>query len=289
MNFSDLVNQIKNKKSYLCVGLDSDINKIPKHLRELEDPIYEFNKRVIDATKDLVVAYKPNIAFYEAQGSKGLISLEKTLNYIPENIFKIADAKRGDIGNTSKMYAKSFFESFNFDAVTLSPYMGKDSSIPYLEYKDKWIILLALTSNNSSVDIQHFKNSTKKNLFEHVIEDSLKWSNEKNTMYVVGANRASELKKIRDIIPNSFLLIPGVGTQGGNLKDISLNAMNKNCGIIVNVSRDIIYSDSSLLFEDQVRKKALEYKNEMESILIQKGLVWKKTFKFYFFTAMQKY
>ena len=163
--------------------------------------------------------------------------------------------------------------AFNFDAVTLSPYMGKDSSIPYLEYEDKWIILLALTSNNSSTDIQHFKNSTEKNLFEHVIEDSLKWSNEKNTMYVVGANRASELKKIRDIIPNSFLLIPGVGTQGGNLKDISLNAMNKNCGIIVNVSRDIIYSDSSLLFEDQVRKKALEYKNEMESILIQKGLV----------------
>ena len=160
----NLVNQIKYKKSYLCVGLDSDINKIPKHLRELEDPIYEFNKRVIDATKDLVVAYKPNIAFYEAQGSKGLISLEKTLNYIPENIFKIADAKRGDIGNTSKMYAKSFFESFNFDAVTLSPYMGKDSSIPYLEYKDKWIILLALTSNNSSVDIQHFKNSTDKYL-----------------------------------------------------------------------------------------------------------------------------
>ena len=273
MNFSDLVSQIKNKKSYLCVGLDSDINKIPKHLRELEDPIYEFNKRVIDATKDLVVAYKPNIAFYEAQGSKGLISLEKTLNYIPENIFKIADAKRGDIGNTSKMYAKSFFESFNFDAVTLSPYMGKDSSIPYLEYKDKWIILLALTSNKSSVDIQHFKNSTDKNLFEHVIEDSLKWSNKENIMYVVGANRTSEFKKIRDIIPNSFILIPGVGTQGGKLKDISLNSMNENCGIIVNVSRDIIYSDSSLLFEDQVRKKALEYKNEMESILIQKGLV----------------
>ena len=273
MNFSDLVNQIKNKKSYLCVGLDSDFNKIPKHLRDLEDPIYEFNKRVIDATKDLVVAYKPNIAFYEAQGSKGLISLEKTLNYIPENIFKIADAKRGDIGNTSKMYAKSFFESFSFDAVTLSPYMGKDSSIPYLEYKDKWIILLALTSNNSSVDIQHFKNSTDKNLFEHVIEDSLKWSNKENTMYVVGANRTSEFKKIRDIIPNSFILIPGVGTQGGKLKDISLNSMNENCGIIVNVSRDIIYSDSSLLFEDLVRKKALEYKNDMESILIQKGLV----------------
>ena len=289
MNFSDLVNQIKNKKSYLCVGLDSDINKIPKHLRELEDPIYEFNKRVIDATKDLVVAYKPNIAFYEAQGSNGLISLEKTLNYIPENIFKIADAKRGDIGNTSKMYAKSFFESFNFDAVTLSPYMGKDSSIPYLEYKDKWIILLALTSNNSSVDIQHFKNSTDKKLFEYVIEESLKWSNKENTMYVVGANRTSEFKKIRDIIPNSFILIPGVGTQGGKLKDISLNSMNENCGIIVNVSRDIIYSDSSSLFEDQVRKKALEYKNEMESILIQKGLVWRKTFKFYYFTVMQKY
>ena len=162
MNFSDLVNQIKNKKTYLCVGLDTDIEKIPHHLRELDDPVFEFNKRIIDSTKDLVIAYKPNLAFYEAKGVKGLISLQKTLDYIPTNIFKIADAKRGDIGNTSNMYAKSFFESFNFDAVTLSPYMGKDSSIPYLEYEDKWIILLALTSNNSSTDIQHFKNSTKK-------------------------------------------------------------------------------------------------------------------------------
>lgn len=273
MNFSDLVNQIKNKKTYLCVGLDTDIEKIPQHIRELDDPIFEFNKRVIDATKDLVIAYKPNLAFYEAKGVEGLISLKKTLDYIPENIFKIADAKRGDIGNTSNMYAKSFFESFNFDAITLSPYMGRDSSTPYLEYKDKWIILLALTSNNSSIDIQHFKNSSEKNLFEHIIEDSLKWSNEKNTMYVVGANRTSELKKIRDIIPNSFLLIPGVGTQGGILKDISLNAMNKNCGIIVNVSRDILYSNSTVTFEEIVRKKALEYKNQMESILIQRDIV----------------
>lgn len=273
MNFSDLVNQIKNKKTYLCIGLDTDIEKIPNHIRELDDPVFEFNKRIIDATKDLVIAYKPNLAFYEAKGAEGLVSLKKTIEYIPENIFKIADAKRGDIGNTSKMYAKSFFETLNFDAVTLSPYMGKDSSIPYLEYEDKWIILLALTSNSSSSDIQHFKNTSNKNLFEHVIEDSLKWSNEKNTMYVVGANRTSELKKIRDIIPNSFILIPGVGTQGGKLKDISLNAMNKNCGVLVNVSRDILYSGSSVTFEDDIRKKALEYKNQMESILIQKGLV----------------
>lgn len=273
MNYANIVSEIRKKKSYLCIGLDTDINKIPKSLLDFEDPIFEFNKRIIDSTNDLVVAYKPNLAFYESLGSKGIDSLLKTVDYIPENILKIADAKRGDIGNTSEMYAKSFFETFKFDAVTLSPYMGKDSSIPYLEYKDKWIILLALTSNNSSVDIQHFKNSNQKNLFEHVIEDSLEWSSEENTMYVVGANRVSELKKIRDIIPNSFILIPGVGTQGGKLKDISLNSMNENCGILVNVSRDIIYSDSSELFEDQVRKKALEYKIEMESILIQKGLM----------------
>ena len=272
MNFSELVDQIKDKKTYLCVGLDSDINKIPDHLKKFDDPIFEFNKRIIDATKDLVIAYKPNIAFYEAQGNKGLISLEKTLNYIPKNIFKIADAKRGDIGNTSKMYAKSFFDILNFDAITLSPYMGKDSSTPYLKYKNKWIILLALTSNNSSIDIQHFKSSDNKKLYEHIIEDSLNWSNNKNTMYVVGANRTSELKNIREIIPDHFLLIPGVGTQGGKLKDISFNSMNENCGIIVNVSRDIIYSDNTDLFEENIRERAKQYKNEMESILIQKGL-----------------
>ena len=273
MNFSEIVNQIKNKKTYLCIGLDSDLGKIPKHLLEFDDPIYEFNKRIIDATKDLVIAYKPNLAFYESQGSKGLVSLEKTLNYIPSNILKIADAKRGDIGNTSKMYAKTFFETFNFDAVTLSPYMGKDSSLPYLEFKDKWIILLALTSNKSSVDIQYFKDSNRKNLYEHVLSDSLSWSSKDNTMFVVGANRMDELASIRKIVPNNFLLIPGVGTQGGDLKSISLNSLNNNCGIIVNVSRDIIYSDTSDLFEEKVRIKALKYKKEMEKILIERNLI----------------
>ena len=273
MNFSEIVNQIKKKKSYLCIGLDTDISKIPKYLLDFDDPVFEFNKRIIDTTKDLVIAYKPNLAFYESQGSNGIQSLEKTLDYIPKNIFKIADAKRGDIGNTSKMYAKSFFDILNFDAITLSPYMGKDSSSPYLEYKNKWIILLALTSNNSSIDIQHFKSTDNKKLYEHIIEDSLNWSHNKNTMYVVGANRTSELKKIREIIPDHFLLIPGVGTQGGQLKDISFNSINKNCGIIVNVSRDIIYNDNSESFEENVRERAKKYKNEMESILIQKGLV----------------
>ena len=273
MNFSEIVNQIKNKKSYLCIGLDSDIEKIPNHLKNLEDPIFEFNKRIIDATKDLAIAYKPNLAFYESQDINGLISLKKTLKYIPNNIFKIADAKRGDIGNTSKMYAKSFFETYNFDAITLSPYMGKDSSLPYLNYDNKWIILLALTSNNSSLNIQHFKNNNDKKLYHHIIEDSLNWSNKENTMYVVGANRVSEVQEVRKIVPNNFLLIPGVGAQGNNLKEISLNSINDNCGIIVNISRDIIYSDSSTSFESKVRKKALEYQNEMKSILIKKGFL----------------
>ncbi len=273
MNFSEIFNQIKNKKTYLCIGLDSDVNKIPKHLLDFEDPIFEFNKRIIDATHEYVIAYKPNLAFYESMGVDGINSLEKTLNYIPKNIFKIADAKRGDIGNTSKMYAKSFFEKFNFDAVTLSPFMGKDSSLPYLEYNNKWIILLALTSNKSSIDIQHFENSSNKKLYEHIIEDSLEWSNEYNTMYVVGANRISEFKKIRKIIPNSFLLIPGVGAQGGNLKKISSVSFNSNCGIIVNVSRDVLYSDVSTSFETNVREKAKYYQSQMQKILIDKNII----------------
>tara|TARA_B100000959_G_C14987507_1_gene626306 strand:+ start:2058 stop:2879 length:822 start_codon:yes stop_codon:yes gene_type:complete len=273
MNFSEIVNQIKKKKSYLCIGLDTDISKIPKYLLDFDDPVFEFNKRIIDITKDLVIAYKPNLAFYESQGSKGLQSLEKTLKYIPNDIFTIADAKRGDIGNTSKMYAKTFFNTFKFDAVTLSPYMGKDSSMPYLEFDEKWIILLALTSNKSSSDIQYFKDSNNKKLYEHILIDSLDWSSKENTMYVVGANRIDELNSIRKIIPDNFLLIPGVGTQGGDLKNISLNSMNDNCGIIVNVSRDIIYSDTSDSFENYVRIKTLEYKDQMEEIMIEKGLL----------------
>tara|TARA_B100001057_G_scaffold9844_3_gene9290 strand:- start:19077 stop:19898 length:822 start_codon:yes stop_codon:yes gene_type:complete len=273
MKFTEIVDEIKNKRSYLCIGLDSDLDKIPEYLKDMEDPIFEFNKRVIDATKDLVIAYKPNIAFYESMGPSGLSSLSKTLEYIPKNIFKIADAKRGDIGNTSRMYAKTFFETYNFDAVTLSPYMGEDTSKPFLEYDKKWIILLTLTSNKSSTNIQHYTNSENEKLYSHVIKDSLRWSDEMNTMYVVGANRIDEIREIRKIIPKNFILIPGVGAQGGNLKEISSHSMNNNCGIIVNVSRDIIYADSSTSFESNIREKALIYKNQMELILNERGLI----------------
>jgi len=273
MDLNDIVNEIKRKKSYLCIGLDSDIEKIPKHLLDFEDPVFEFNKRVIDATKDLVIAYKPNLAFYESSGSKGMISLEKTINYIPKNILKIADAKRGDIGNTSNMYAKTFFDTYNFDAITLSPYMGKDSALPYLKYKNKWIILLALTSNRSAKEIQYLSNAEGKKLYESVIEDSLTWSDNTNMMYVVGANRVDDLKKIRDIVPDNFLLVPGVGAQGGDLNNLSVSAMNDNCGIIVNVSRSIIYSDSSNNFQEIIRVKALEIQKSMSDLLKSKGII----------------
>ena len=273
MDLNDIVNEIKQKKSYLCIGLDSDIEKIPRHLLDFEDPVFEFNKRVIDATKDLVIAYKPNLAFYESAGLKGMISLEKTINYIPKNILKIADAKRGDIGNTSNMYAKTFFDTYNFDAINLSPYMGNDSGLPYLKYKNKCIILLALTSNSSAKEIQYLSNVEGKKLYESVIEDSLSWSDSTNMMYVVGANRVEDLKKIRDIVPDNFLLVPGVGAQGGSLNNLSLSAMNNNCGIIVNVSRSIIYSDSSSNFEEIVREKALEIQKIMSDLLKSKGII----------------
>lgn len=268
MNLEQIASSIKQKKSYLCVGLDTDINKIPKHLLKTADPVFEFNKIIIDATKDLVIAYKPNLAFYESLGAKGIESLRKTIEYIPNNIFKIADAKRGDIGNTSTMYAKSFFETFNFDAVTLSPYMGKDSILPYLEFKNKWTILLSLTSNSGAEDFQYLNIEGSNNkLFQQVIKNSLSWSSHKNMMYVVGANRTEDLIKIRKMIPNHFILIPGIGSQGGSLKNVSINGMNNNCGLIVNLSRSIIYSDSSINFEKIVRKKARNIQLEMSSYL----------------------
>ncbi len=268
MNFEEIVSSIKEKKSYLCIGLDADINKIPKHLLKTDDPVFEFNKKIIDATKDLVIAYKPNLAFYESLGSKGIESLSKTIAYIPKDIFKIADAKRGDIGNTSTMYAKSFFETLNFDAVTLSPYMGKDSILPYLEFENKWTILLSLTSNSGAEDFQYLKiEGTNEKLFEKVINSSLSWSSNQNMMYVVGANRTEDFVKIRKIIPNHFILVPGIGAQGGSLKDVSINGMNNNCGLIVNLSRSIIYSDSSINFEKIVRKKAHSIQIEMSKYL----------------------
>ncbi|PDH45729.1 MAG: orotidine-5'-phosphate decarboxylase [Rhodothermaeota bacterium MED-G18] len=273
MDYDQIFNEIKNKRSYLCIGLDSDSKKIPKHLLKYDDPIFEFNKIIIDNTKDLVIAYKPNLAFYEVNGSKGMETLKKTLDYIPKNIFKIADAKRGDIGNTSSMYAKTFFETFNFDAITLSPYMGRDSIEPFLGFKDKWAIILALTSNQSAKDIQSIKNSGGEKLYESVIKNSMEWSSKKNMMYVVGANREDDLLNIRKIIPENFLLIPGVGAQGGDLKKISDVGMNKNCGIMVNVSRSIIYCDGSINFDQAVRLSAMKVKSQMEEILFSNGIL----------------
>lgn len=273
MNFDQLVEEIKRKKSFLCVGLDTDITKIPKHLLNYEDPIYEFNKRIIDATKDYCVAYKPNIAFYEALGKKGWWSLEKTLDYIPNNIFTIADAKRGDIGNTTNYYAQTYFETYNFDSLTVAPYMGHDSVEPYLAYKDKFAILLALTSNAGALDFQLQKLSNNQFVFEKVLELSKKWGTERNMMYVVGATKANMLQKVREIVPNHFLLIPGVGAQGGSLEQVAENGLNKHCGLLVNSSRGIIYAADNEEFDLAAKEKAKEIQNSMEKILLANKII----------------
>ena len=272
MTREELILQIKSKRSFLCIGLDSDINKIPKHLLDLEDPIFEFNKQIINATKDLCVAYKPNIAFYESMGVSGWNSLKKTLDYIPENIFTIADAKRGDIGNTSKMYAKTFFENLNVDAVTVTPYMGSDSVTPFLEFADKWVILLALTSNIGSLDFQNTKNEDGKQLFEKVLETSQTWGTDKNMMYVVGANRSEQLSEVRVIIPNHFLLVPGVGAQGGSLEEAAKYGMNDECGLLVNSSRGIIYASTEIDFAEKARQEAQKLQFKMDILLSEKGI-----------------
>ena len=272
MNRQELISQIKEKQSFLCVGLDTDINKIPAHLLELEDPIFEFNKQIIDATKDLCVAYKPNIAFYESMGPKGWVSLQKTLDYIPNDIFTIADAKRGDIGNTSNMYARTFFKNMNFDSVTVAPYMGEDSITPFLEFVDKWVIVLSLTSNKGSLDFQKIESKDGKKLFQQVLETSQTWGTDENMMYVVGATRAEQLSEIREIIPNHFLLVPGVGAQGGNLKDVAKYGMNSDCGLLVNSSRGIIYSGNGSDFAEKARIVAQKLQQEMAAILIEAGL-----------------
>lgn len=272
MTKAELLQQIKAKSSYLCVGLDSDIRKIPKHLLTSEDPIFEFNKQIIDATEQFAVAYKPNIAFYEAMGQKGWESLRKTLEYIPENCFTIADAKRGDIGNTSGLYARAFFDKtssgMSFDSVTVAPYMGRDSVTPFLEFEGKWVILLSLTSNIGSADFQHLTvNDTDEKLFERVLKTSQEWANSEQMMYVVGATQATELKAIRKIIPDHFLLVPGVGAQGGSLKEVSENGMNSTCGLLVNSSRGIIYASSEENFADIAAKEAQKLQQEMAEYL----------------------
>ena len=274
MNRQELFHQIQKKKSFLCIGLDSDIHKIPKHLLKLPDPVLAFNKQIIEATHDLCVGYKPNIAFYESEGAKGWQCLEKTLDLIPQNIFKIADAKRGDIGNTSAMYAKTFFERMSFDAITVSPYMGHDSVIPYLKHKDKWAILLALTSNPGAMDFQFLRtNHQNKMLYEKVLIRSKSWGNTDNMMYVVGATRAEMLSEVRKIVPDHFLLIPGVGEQGGSLEDVARFGLNDVCGLLVNASRSIIYAGKGVDFAEKARAEAMKLQGEMEMILLEKGLI----------------
>ncbi|MDG1039460.1 MAG: orotidine-5'-phosphate decarboxylase [Polaribacter sp.] len=269
MTTQELVEQIHLKKSFLCIGLDVDLTKIPTHLLQAEDPIFAFNKAIIDATHHLCVAYKPNTAFYEAYGISGWKSLEKTVQYINENysdIFTIADAKRGDIGNTSSMYAKAFLEDLAFDSVTVAPYMGKDSVEPFLAFKDKHTILLALTSNEGAFDFQT-KKTDNKEVYKEVLEVSKSWKNSENLMYVVGATKAEYFKEIRKIVPNSFLLVPGVGAQGGNLQDVCKYGLSENIGLLINSSRGIIYASNDENFAESAAKKAEELQLQMESIL----------------------
>ena len=273
MTRKELIEQIKQKQSFLCVGLDTDITKIPTFLLDFEDPVFEFNKRIIDATHKYCVAYKPNIAFYESMGSKGWDSLEKTVNYIPQECFTIADAKRGDIGNTSRMYAKTFFETYNFDSVTVAPYMGEDSVTPYFGFKNKWVILLAATSNVGGLDFQYRNVEVGKMLFEKVLETSLEWGDETNLMYVVGATRADILKKVRAIVPNAFLLVPGIGAQGGSLKDVVQNGINKDCGLLVNASRSIIYASNGEEFALDARDEAVRIQEEMSIYLKESNVI----------------
>ena len=267
MNKQELINQIKQKKSFLCIGLDTDIQKIPEYLSKFDDPVFEFNKQIIDSTKDLCVAYKLNTAFYESNGINGWKSLMKTIEYIPKNIFSIADAKRGDIGNTSKMYAKTFFETMDFDSITVNPYMGSDSVEPFLDFNNKWVILLALTSNKGSEDFQNFSNQSNIKLYQQVLEKSMNWSDDSRIMYVVGATKSDSLKEIRKIIPDHFLLIPGVGAQGGSLDDVVKFGMNKDCGLLINSSRSIIYAGQGENFAENAREAALKIKSEMENYL----------------------
>ena len=270
MNRQELIQQIKEKKSFLCVGLDSDPRKLPACLSDSEDAVFEFNKAIIDATAPYTVAYKPNLAFYEAQGLKGWISFEKTVEYLRTNYpeqFIIADAKRGDIGNTSSLYARSFFEEVKVDALTVAPYMGKDSVSPFLEYEGFWTIVLALTSNPGSHDFQLTEDSESEKLYEKVLKVSQQWGNDENMMYVVGATQGKAFENIRKIVPSHFLLVPGVGAQGGSLEEVCKYGMNSDCGLLVNASRAIIFADSSENFATVAGEKARDYQQQMEKEL----------------------
>ncbi len=270
MNRQELIQQIKEKKSFLCVGLDSDPRKLPECLKDCEDPVFEFNKAIIDATAQYAVAYKPNLAFYEAQGLKGWISFEKTVEYLRTNYpeqFIIADAKRGDIGNTSSLYARSFFEELKVDALTVAPYMGKDSVSPFLEYEGFWTIVLALTSNPGSHDFQLTEDSEGEKLYEKVLKTSQQWGNDENMMYVVGATQGKAFENIRRIVPSHFLLVPGVGAQGGSLEEVCKYGINSDCGLLVNASRAIIFADSSENFATAAGEKARDYQQQMEKEL----------------------
>ncbi len=276
MNSDKLFSCIKKKKSYLCIGLDSAIDKLPEHLRSKKNPAFRFNKYIIDATAHLAVAYKPNLAFYESRGIEGWTDLEFTVNYIKSHypeIFVIADAKRGDIGNTSAMYAKAFFKNMNFDAVTVAPYMGEDSVKPFLGFKDKYVIILALTSNQSAADFQYFTSKDNKQLFSEVIDTSKKWGTKDNIMYVVGATKAPMLAVIRKQIPGHFILVPGVGAQGGDLQEVSEYGMNKKCGLLINASRSIIFAGNDHDFAQKAAEEAKNLQQQMEGILYKKGLL----------------
>ena len=273
MTKQELFQNIKNKRSFLCVGLDTDVSKIPQYLFEdSDDPIFEFNKQIIDATADLCVAYKPNLAFYESIGLEGWDALERTVEYIrtryPDQ-FIIADAKRGDIGNTSAMYARTFFGNMDFDAVTVAPYMGKDSVSPFLTYENKWVIVLALTSNKGASDFQFMEENGEK-LFEKVLKTSKAWGTDENMMYVVGATKAEMLADIREIVPNHFLLVPGIGAQGGSLQEVAKHGLNDECGLLVNSSRQIIYASSGRNFAEKAREEAMKVQREMSSLISNK-------------------
>ena len=276
MTKEELFENIRRKKSFLCIGLDTDVRKIPQFLLSEDDPIFAFNKRIIDATAHLCVAYKPNLAFYESMGSFGILAFEKTIEYLRQQYpdqFIIADAKRGDIGNTSDMYARSFFEHLKVDALTVAPYMGSDSVLPFLKYTHHWVILLALTSNEGAEDFQLTKTEDGDELFELVLKESLAWGGSDQLMYVVGATKASMLERVRAIVPDSFLLVPGVGSQNGSLEEVALHGLNNQCGLLINASRSIIYADNTEAFASGAAAEAEKLRHQMADILIKNKLV----------------